>query len=207
MAIATTKKRKRLSTSSIAIITLSILLAVSIAIGVTLAYFTSTATVAGDITLGDPVTISITQGGASVSSLTFSNDALPGTVYDQSIGILAPADMTTALMRAKLTITNTDGASATVEATTTTDWTTGEDDYYYYKGTVNANDTADFVTALKIPTSLTNEDANKTFTINVVVETIQQANNAANAVWTTAPEAWMNEYSPLPDTGAGEETT
>ena len=132
MAIATTKKRKRLSTSSIAIITLSILLAVSIAIGVTLAYFTSTATVAGDITLGDPVTISITQGGASVSSLTFSNDALPGTVYDQSIGILAPADMTTALMRAKLTITNTDGASATVEATTTTDWTAGEDDYYYY---------------------------------------------------------------------------
>jgi len=196
MATAT-KQRKRLSTSTIAIITLSILLAVSIALGVTLAFFTSTATVAGDITLGDPVTISITQGGASVQSLTFANDALPGSVYDQTIGISAPADITTALVRAKLTITNTDGATANVEATTTEDWTDGEDDYYYYNGTISANATADFVTAITIPTSLTNEDANKTFTINVVVETIQQANNAANTVWTTAPEAWLNQYSPV----------
>jgi len=196
MATAT-KQRKRLSTSTIAIITLSILLAVSIALGVTLAFFTSTATVAGDITLGDPVTISITQGGASVQSLTFANDALPGSVYDQTIGISAPADITTALVRAKLTITNTDGATANVEATTTEDWTDGEDDYYYYNGTISANATADFVTAITIPTSLTNEDANKTFTINVVVETIQQANNAANSVWTTAPEAWLNQYSPV----------
>ena len=195
MATAT-KQRKRLSTSTIAIITLSILLAVSIALGVTLAFFTSTATVAGDITLGDPVTISITQGGASVQSLTFANDALPGSVYEQSIGIAAPADITTALMRAKLTITNADGASANVEATTTDAWTEGEDDYYYYEGTISSNSTADFVTAITIPTSLTNEDANKTFTINVVVETIQQANNAANTVWTTAPAEWLNTYSP-----------
>lgn len=195
MATAT-KQRRKLSTSTIAIITLSILLAVSIALGVTLAFFTSTATVAGDITLGDPVTISITQGGASVQSLTFANDALPGSVYDQAIGISAPADITTALMRAKLTITNTEGATANVEATTTDSWIEGDDDYYYYEGTISSNATADFVTAITIPTSLTNEDANKTFTINVVVETIQQANNAANAVWTTAPAEWLNTYSP-----------
>ena len=195
MAIETTRKR-RLSTSTIAIITLSILLAVSVGVGVVLAYFTSTANVAGNITLGDPVTISVTQGGASVSSLTFSNNALPGTVYEQTIGITAPDQMTTALMRAKLTITNTEGASANVEATTTDSWIDGEDDYYYYEGTVDANAAIDFVTAVTIPTSLTNEDANKTFTINIVVETIQQANNAANSVWTTAPEAWLGEYSP-----------
>ena len=194
--MAIESKRRKVTTSTIAIVTLSILLAVSIAVGVTLAYFSSTANVAGDITLGDPVTISITQGGASVSSLTFSNDALPGTVYDQSIGVTAPEDMTTALMRAKLTITNTDGASTNVEATTTTSWTEGTDDYYYYQGTVSANAAIDFVTKITIPTSLTNEDANKTFTINVVVETIQQANNAANAVWTTAPAEWLNTYSP-----------
>ena len=195
MATAT-KQRRKLSTSTIAIITLSILLAVSIALGVTLAFFTSTATVAGDITLGDPVTISITQGGASVQSLTFANDALPGSVYDQTIGISAPADITTALMRAKLTITNTEGATANVEATTTDSWIEGDDDYYYYEGTISSNATADFVTAITIPTSLTNEDANKTFTINVVVETIQQANNAANTVWTTAPAEWLSTYSP-----------
>ncbi len=196
MAIEKTKKR-RLSTSTIAIITLSILLAVSIGLGVTLAYFSSTANVAGNITLGNPVTISITQGGASASSLTFSNDALPGTTYDQAIGISAPAQMSTALMRAKLTITNTDGASETVDATTTNSWREGTDDYYYYLGTVNANAAIDFVTKITIPTTLTNEDANKTFNINVVVETIQQANNAANAVWTTAPQDWLNEYSPV----------
>ena len=193
-----TKTRKKVSTSTIVIAILSVLLLATIAVGVTLAYFTANATVTGNITLGDPVTISITQGGASASSLTFSGDALPGTVYDQAIGVQAPADMTEALMRAKLTITNSDGATTNVEATTTDEWTTGEDTYHYYEGSVTANEAIDFITALTIPTSLTNEDANKTFTIDVVVETIQKANNAANNVWTTAPEEWLETYSPLP---------
>lgn len=191
-----TKTKRGVSGSTIAIITLSILLLAAIGIGITLAYFTASTNVTGNITLGDPVTISITQGGASVSSLTFSGDALPGTVYSQAIGVEAPAAMTEALMRAKLTISNTDGATTSVEATTTGDWQTGEDDYYYYNGTVNANDKIDFITAITVPTSLTNADANKTYTIDVIVETIQQANNAANATWTTAPSEWLNTYSP-----------
>lgn len=191
------KTKRRVSSSTIAIITLSILLAVAITVGITLAYFTANANVAGTITLGNPVTIGITQGGASVSSLTFSNDALPGTVYTQPIGIQAPAEMTEALMRAKLTITNVDGASINVEATTTDSWEDADDGYYYYNGTVTANASIDFVTAVTVPTSLTNDDAKKTYTIDVVVETIQQANNAANAVWTTAPTDWLNTYSPV----------
>ena len=195
--MAIEKQRKRVSGSTIAIITLAVLLVASIAIGVTLAYFTASATVAGNITLGDPVTISITQGGASASSLTFAGDALPGTVYDQAIGIQAPADMTEALMRAKLTITNSDGATTTVEADTTAEWVEGDDDYYYYNGSVTANDSIEFITSLTVPTSLSNADANKTFNIDVVVETIQKANNAANAVWTTAPSDWLETYSPI----------
>ena len=194
--MAKTKTKRVVSGSTIAIITLSILLLAAIGIGITLAYFTASTNVTGNITLGDPVTISITQGGASASSLTFPGDALPGTVYSQAIGVQAPAEMTEALMRAKLTISNTDGASTSVEATTTDDWQTGEDDYYYYNGTVNADDQIDFITAITVPTSLTNADANKTYTIDVVVETIQQANNAANATWTTAPTEWLNTYSP-----------
>lgn len=194
--MAKTKTKRGVSGSTIAIITLSILLLAAIGIGITLAYFTASTNVTGNITLGDPVTISITQGGASASSLTFPGDALPGTVYSQAIGVQAPAEMTEALMRAKLTISNTDGASTSVEATTTDDWQTGEDDYYYYNGTVNADDQIDFITAITVPTSLTNADANKTYTIDVVVETIQQANNAANATWTTAPTEWLNTYSP-----------
>ncbi|MFQ6752377.1 MAG: SipW-dependent-type signal peptide-containing protein [Clostridia bacterium] len=193
--------KKRVSGSTIAIIALSILLAASIGIGVALAYFTSTANVAGDITLGDPVTISITQGGASASTLTFAGDALPGSVYDQSIGISTPANTTTALVRAKLTITNTDGATTNVTATTTDAWTDAEDGYYYYKGAVTANSNIDFVTAITVPSSLTNDDANKTFSVSVIVEAIQQANNAANTVWTTAPEDWLDTYSPAPATG------
>ena len=195
--MAKTKTRRGVSKSAIAIVILSILLIATIGIGITLAYFTATANVSGNITLGDPVTISITQGGASVSSLTFSGDALPGTVYSQAIGVQAPADMTEALMRAKLTITNTDGASTIVDASTTSDWQLGDDDYHYYKGTVNANDAIDFITTITVPTSLTNADANKTYTIDVVVETIQQANNAANSVWTTAPSDWLDTYSPM----------
>ncbi len=189
--------RRRVSGATIAIVILSILLLASIGIGVTLAYFTASATVAGDITLGDPVTISITQGGASASTLTFPGDALPGTVYDQAIGISAPSEMTEALVRAKLEITNTDGASTNVDATTTGDWQLGEDQYHYYKGSINADDDIDFITAITIPTTLTNEDANKTYNIQVIVETIQKANNAANSVWTTAPEDWLSTYSPV----------
>ena len=148
--------------------------------------------------MGDPVTISITQGGATATSLTFDGKALPGTVYDQPIGIAAPANMTEALVRAKLTIANADGATTTVEADTTDQWVEGEDTYYYYNGSLIANDNVDFITSITVPTSLTNEDANKTFNIDVVVETIQKANNAANAVWTTAPSQWLNTYSPVP---------
>lgn len=195
--MAIEKQRKRVSGSTIAIVTLAVLLVASIAIGVTLAFFTATTTVTGNITLGDPVTISITQGGATATSLTFPGDALPGTVYDQAIGIAAPAALTEALVRAKLTITNADGATTNVEAETTASWTEGDDDYYYYEGSITANDSVDFITSLTIPTSLTNADANKTFNIDVVVETIQRANNAANAVWTTAPTEWLNTYSPV----------
>ncbi len=195
--MAIEKRRRRVSGSTIAIITLAVLLVASIAIGVTLAYFTATTNVTGNITLGNPVTISITQGGASASSLTFSGDALPGTVYDQAIGIQAPANMTEALMRAKLTITNADGATTTVDAATTSSWVEGDDDYYYYNGSVTANASIEFITSLTVPTSLTNADANKTFNIDVIVETIQKANNAANGVWTTAPTDWLNTYSPV----------
>ena len=195
MAIEKTKRR-RISGSTVAIATLAVLLVASIAIGITLAYFTASATVIGNISLGDPVTISITQGGASATSLTFPGDALPGTVYDQAIGVLAPADMTEALMRAKLTISNADGATTTVDANTTADWVEGNDDYFYYNGTVTSNSSIEFITNLTVPTSLTNADANKTFSIEVVVETIQKANNAANSVWTTAPTDWLSTYSP-----------
>ena len=196
MANTKSKVKRGVSGSTIAIIALSILLLTAIGIGITLAYFTSTTNVTGNITLGDPVTISITQGGASVSSLTFDGDALPGTVYSQSIGVQAPSEMTEALMRAKLTITNTDGATTNVEASTTSDWQLGDDQYHYYKGTVNADDKIDFISTITVPTSLTNADANKTYTIDVIVETIQQANNAANAVWNTAPSDWLETYSP-----------
>ena len=197
MAIEKTKRRS-VSGSTVAIVVLAVLLVASIAIGITLAYFTASANVAGNITLGDPVTISITQGGASATSLTFAGDALPGTVYDQAIGVLAPADMTEALMRAKLTITNAEGATTTVDADTTDDWVEGDDDYFYYNGTVTANASIEFITSLTVPTTLTNADANKTFNIDVVVETIQKANNAANSVWTTAPSDWLTTYSPVP---------
>ncbi len=197
--MANTQTKRKATASTIAIVTLSVLLIAAIAVGVALAFFTGSANVTGNITLGDPVNISITQGGASVSALTFTGKALPGTVYDQAIGVSAPANTTDALVRAKLTITDADGGTTPVEAKTTDSWQQGTDEYYYYKGTLTANGKADFVTSLKIPTTLTNDDANKTYTISVVVEAIQKANNAANATWTTAPEDWLTTYSPMAD--------
>lgn len=191
------KERKRIKGSTIAIIVLSVMLIASIAVGVTLAYFAADANVVGNISLGDPVNINITQGGSTVTSLTFSNNALPGHVYDQAIGVSVPANTSDALLRAKLTISNTEGATLNVVATTVDAWVQGNDDYYYYNGVASAGDSIDFVTAVTIPTGLTNEDANKTFNIDVSVEAIQAANNAARAVWTTAPSEWLDTYNPV----------
>ncbi|MBO5910405.1 MAG: hypothetical protein J6Q15_02730 [Clostridia bacterium] len=191
------KERKRIKGSTIAIIVLSVMLIASIAVGVTLAYFTADANVAGNVGLGDPVNINITQGGSTVTSLTFSDDALPGHVYDQIIGISVPANTSDALLRAKLTISNADGLTLTVDATTVNTWVEGDDDYYYYNGVASAGDAIDFVTAVTIPTEMTNEYANKTFNINISVEAIQEANNAARDVWTTAPTDWLDTYNPV----------
>ena len=187
-------KSRGMSGSTFAIIALSLLLVASIILGVTGAFFTGSATVEGTITLGDPVTIGITQGGASASSLTFDGVAMPGTVYDQAIAISQPASTSDSVVRAKLTLNNAGSASVNVEAITAGDWTNGDDGYYYYNGIVKAGDSHDFVTSIKVPTSLTNEDANKAYSVNIIVEAIQYANGAAKEVWTTAPEAWVTSY-------------
>lgn len=192
--------KKRVNPATIAIIILSILLLVSITVGVTLAYFQANRDVTGTITLGNPVNINITQGGASVTSLTFSDTAMPGTTYDQVIGVSIPADTSNSLLRAKLTLTDTEGATTIISATTDASWTKGDDDYYYYNGVASANQSIDFVTAITVPTSLTNDVAKKVLTVNVVVEAIQEANYAAASVWTTAPSDWIATYATAPST-------
>ena len=187
-------KQKRNSGSTIAIVALSILLGLSVIFGVTAAFFSASGSANGNITLGDPVNIDITQGGASVTALTFSGTAMPGTVYDQVIGISIPADSSDCVVRGKLTITNNDGSSVNVEATTDTNWVKGDDDYYYYKGVLKATNTAGFVNKITVPKTLTNADANKTYAITVAVEAIQFANGAASEVWTTAPADWTTNY-------------
>ena len=180
--------------TTLAIVALSILLALSLLVGVSAAFFSANATAGGDITLGDPVNINITQGGATVSTLTFGGDALPGTVYSQPISVALPAETSDAVIRGNLTITNSDTAAVNVTAVTPDTWTAGDDDYYYYKGKLSAGETADFVTSITVPKSLTNEDANKTFALSVQIEAIQFANGAAAEVWTTAPTDWVTSY-------------
>lgn len=191
MAVNTRKNR---GASTIAIITLSVLLGLSLILGLTVAFFSANKTATGDITLGDPVNINITQGGASVETLTFTGTAMPGTSYTQSIGVSVPQNTSQCVLRCKLTLTNTGNASETISATTSDAWIQGEDDYYYYNGSVNAGDSVDFCTAITVPKTLTNADANKVYTISFQVEAIQYANGAASEIWTTAPTEWINSY-------------
>lgn len=186
--------RKNRSASTIAIVTLSVLLGLSLILGLTAAFFSASQTATGDITLGDPVNINITQGGATVEALTFTGTAMPGTTYTQPIGVSVPTNTSQSVLRCKLTLANTGAASVAVTATTSEDWVLGDDDYYYYNGSVNAGDTLDFCSAITVPKELTNEDANKVYTITFQVEAIQYANGAASEVWTTAPTEWVNTY-------------
>lgn len=191
--VAVNTRRNR-GASTVAIITLSVLLGLSLILGLTAAFFTANQTATGNITLGDPVNINITQGGASVESLTFSGTAMPGTSYTQAIGVSVPQNSSQCVLRCKLTLTNTGNASSPVTATTSDQWTEGDDDYYYYKGSVNAGDSVSFCSAITVPKTLTNADANKVYTISFQVEAIQFANGAASEVWTTAPQDWLTNY-------------
>lgn len=193
--VVAVNSRKNKTASTVAIITLSVLLGLSLILGLTAAFFSANQTATGDITLGDPVNINITQGGANVSALTFAGNAMPGTTYTQPIGVSVPENTSKSVLRCKLTLANTgDATSQPVTATTSEDWVLGDDDYYYYNGSVNAGDTLDFCTEIVVPKTLTNLDANKVYTITFQVEAIQYANGAASEVWTTAPTEWVNTY-------------
>lgn len=193
--------KRKINASTVAIIVLSVLLVASIAIGATLAFFTAEADVTGTITLGDPVSIQITQGGSAVTTLTFTDDAMPGTVYDQAIGVLVPTNTSNSLLRAKIVLTDADGGSTDVTSTTTASWVDNDaDGYYYYNGVAKAGDSIDFITSITVPTSLTNEAANDIYTVNVIVEAIQEANYAAASVWTDAPADWIATYATAPTT-------
>ena len=191
---AVAKAQPKRNGTTLAIVALSILLGLSLIFGVSAAFFSANANAAGDITLGDPVNINITQGGATVSTLTFAGNALPGTVYSQPISVALPTDTSDAVIRGKLTITNSDTAAVNVTAVTPDTWTLGSDNYYYYKGKLSAGESADFVTSVTVPKELTNADANKTFALSVQIEAIQFANGAAAEVWTTAPADWVSSY-------------
>lgn len=187
-------KIRKKSNGSTAILVLSILLGLSVALGITAAFFTANRTATGTITLGNPVDINISQGGTNVTTLAFEDTAYPGTTYDAPISIVASQGTSEACLRAKITLTNTDTASINVEATTNANWVKGEDDYYYYKGAINAGDTVEFVSKITVPTTLTNEDAKKTYSVSIVCEAIQKANGAATTTWTTAPQDWKTNY-------------
>jgi predicted ribosomally synthesized peptide with SipW-like signal peptide len=187
-------KTRRSNGTTLAIVMLSILLGLSVIFGVTAAFFSANRTANGTITLGNPVDINITQGGATVTTLTFTGNAMPGTVYSQPIAVSLPAGTSDAVIRGKLTITNSDTASVNVTAETASGWTSGEDGYYYYNGKMSAGESQDFVTSITVPKTLTNTDANKTYALSVQIEAIQFANGAAAEVWTTAPSSWVTSY-------------
>lgn len=190
----TNVKTRKKGNGSTAILVLSILLGISVALGITAAFFTANRTATGTITLGNPVDINISQGGTNVTTLAFEGNAYPGTTYDAPISIVAATDTSEACLRAKVTLTNTDTASINVEATTSDSWVKGEDDYYYYNGTITAGNTVDFISKITVPTTLTNEDAKKTYSVSIICEAIQKANGAAAASWTTAPKDWLTNY-------------
>lgn len=190
----TKTKTKKHKGTTLAIVSLSVLLMLSLVFGITAAFFSANAAATGNVTLGNPVNVNITQGGTTVSTITFDKTAMPGTVYSQPISVSLPTDTSDAVIRGKLTITNSDTAAENVTASTDSNWVKGDDNYYYFNGVMSAGDSQDFVTSITVPKTLTNADANKTFAISVQIEAIQHANGAASEVWTTAPQDWLTTY-------------
>lgn len=159
-----------------------------IGIGATLAYFTDSDEATNTVTMGH-VDIDLTESnGESITDdgLTFDN-VMPGDTIPKIPTITVRADSQDAYVRMKMDIKPNEGSGITQkdiaelenllrqEIVEGTDWAY-DGEYYYYDQAMAAGSQVNFFDEVRIPTTWTNNTADKSFTISLQAEAIQAAN-------------------------------
>lgn len=176
----------------IAVIILSITLALSFATIGTLSYFVAAKTSHTAFTIGDKVTMTIVQDGSCSSSIVYPRNTIPNMSVKQPITLFQPNQTQDLLIRAKLTLVASNGDSQAVRAEVTKDWQEGSDGYYYYKGVGKSNDQLLLATHIFIPKPLSSGQVRENCMITVVVESIQKVHQFAPQLWSSAPSDWLD---------------
>ncbi len=173
------QSKKEKKPFQIAVVVLSILLALSVA-GYGFVFFVNEKHRA-DITLGDQLTIATVSNGSATGYIIYPSIALPGVEYSQSISFNVTEY---SFLRAKVVCVHDDEVEL-VKITTNDDWLAGEDGYWYYVGEMK--NIIDFTQSIVLPSALS--DQRQSNIISVVVESIVDIDNALD-VWQTAPSEW-----------------
>ena len=190
---------KKYSIQTIAIIVLSVLLAISVAVGGTMAWFADNDTATGTLTMGGPVNIDIYDQGATSETVKFAlpanaEFAVPSSPVTMDTTVNIGATNIPVFLRAKITVQ----VSGSTDTTTVQNEFNNSlktlangkswylvDGYYYYLTAEASDDTGvlkeatggtevEFlVGTFTLPKTWTNEVASATVTFNLEVQAIQ----------------------------------
>lgn len=158
-------------------------------VSISLAYFYSEETAENKITMGN---ITIELNDLTDDGETFPTDGLTGILPgDQVTKIVNVKNVGShaAWIRVQL-VPSFDDTELDEDAVTLTlnleDWTKGEDNWYYYNEALSPEDTTEnLLSKVVFPTTLDNDYAGALFTVDVVAQGIQQANNGTSALTAT----------------------
>jgi len=170
----------------------------SLAVAGTLAWFTGEARVANVFNAGS-VDVAIYENGDLVDeeSLTFDDYFVPGDTKEKVV-TFKNTGKSNAYVRVKVTPSWTvaDGENAlsadnVVIDYNTENWVSGSDDWYYYDGILGSGDVTSpfFNTVYFQPGEDDNNYQNAVLTVQIDVEAIQAANDAAIDAWKGFPFA------------------
>lgn len=130
-----------------------------------------------------------------VKSVTLLNNIVSGIEYPQQVKVGGSKLVNEQVVRAKATLTNSDGEEFAVFLEPEVGWIEGDDGYVYFNGVVS-NLTESFLTKkITLPEKFSSSTKNElTHTLTFVVESLNYSNGYASLIWQGAPAVWLETF-------------
>ncbi len=162
---------KKLSKSTygfiFAIVLLCILLAISLYLGISGWFFTNSAKIESDVSLGENLNFSVSDNGAETIGLTFVGSYLPKQKLSQNISITNISDKDL-YVRAKAVVM-LEGGETDMSLGTTEHWQQ-EGEYYYFDEKLPSSNKIALASYLGLPDKYFN--STKRYVLTIVVESL-----------------------------------
>lgn len=142
------------------------------------------------------IEIEVVKNQSSNKSVTVLNNTLTGISYSQKVKLNTSKIENPIVVRAKATLTKSDGENANIPLLETSNWELGADGYLYYLGKLSSGSNVVLCEQIKFESGILNVDNNKdmhflTFTI----ESFDYQSDLALQVWVGAPQDWIDNYN------------